>query len=327
VEREALAWKQVKLSAVKQVRGLVKHVLTHLRKQFCHMELKKKRSVADIAVGFWMLARVERIVLILTAVTLFAVRVTWPHPPWTLILLLVAGQAAMQFSIGILNDYCDRHLDAAGRKKKPIVLGLVRPHEALLAGLLMIVVMFVILLPLNLFALLAALGYLVLGQVYNLGLKSTPLSGILFALAMPLLPLYAFAGVGRIPSMVIWFLPIGAFLGVALNLANALPDVEEDAASKANTLAVVLGVKGSFIACPLLIVPAALLIGILTILQLVPAQLWLMVPILVFTGLGLGAMLLFFGPEKPRHTRKVYFYLVALLCLVLAGGWFIALRL
>jgi 4-hydroxybenzoate polyprenyltransferase len=153
------------------------------------------------------------------------------------------------------------------------------------------------------------------------------LSGILFALAIPLLPVYAFAGVGRIPSMVIWFIPIAALLGVALNLANALPDVEEDAANNANTLAVVLGVKGSFIACPLLIVLATTFLGVLTILQLVPAQLWLVVPILILTALSLVTMVLSFGPDKPRTTRKVYFYLVALLCIVLAGGWFIAIRL
>jgi 4-hydroxybenzoate polyprenyltransferase len=291
------------------------------------VEAKKKRSVGDMVVGFWMLGHVEPIIFILTVVALFAVRATWPRPPWTLILLLLAGQAAMQLSIGILNDYCDRRLDALGGKNKPIVLGLIRPHEALLAGLLMIAIMFVILLPLNLIALLAALGYLALGQIYNLGLKSTPLSGILFALAMPLLPLYAFAGVGRIPSMVIWFIPIGAILGVALNLANSLPDIEEDAAGNAQTLAVTLGAKGSFLACPLLIALAALLIGALTIFQLVPAQLWLMLPILVLTGLGLVIMLVFFGPQKPRRTRKVYFYLAALLSLLLAGGWFIALKL
>src|SRR5215469_1829890 len=226
---------------------------------------RRPRRPIDIVVGLWKLGHVEPIVLILAAVTLFAVRATWPHPPWGTILLLLAGQAAMQFSISILNDYCDRQLDASSRKNKPIVLGLVRPREALLAGLLMIVVMVVILLPLSFFAFLAALASLALGQLYNLGLKSTPLSGVLFALAMPLLPFYAFAGVGRIPSMIIWFLPIGAVLGVALNLANALPDVEEDAAGNARTLAVTLGVKGSFIACPLLIALAALLIGALTL--------------------------------------------------------------
>jgi 4-hydroxybenzoate polyprenyltransferase len=287
----------------------------------------RRRTLADLVVGFWKLAHVEPIALILAAVALFAVRASWPHPPWGIILLLLAGQAALQFSIGILNDYCDRDLDAAGGKNKPIVLGLIRPHEALLAGLFMIAVMFGILLPLSLFALLAALGYLVLGQVYNLGLKSTPVSGILFALAMPLLPLYAFAGVGHIPSMVIWFVPIGALLGVALNLANALLDLEEDAASNANTLAVTLGVKGSFIACPLLIVPAAILIAALTISQSVPAQLWIILSILGLTGLGLLIMLLFFGQDKPRQTRRVYFYLVALICLTVAGGWLIAVKL
>jgi 4-hydroxybenzoate polyprenyltransferase len=291
------------------------------------MELKKKRSLSDIVIGFWKLAHIEPIILILIVVTLFAVRASFPRPPWILILLLLAGQAAMQFSIGILNDYCDRKLDAASGKKKPIVLGLVHPNEALIAGLLMIVVMIAILLPISFLALLAATGYLVLGQIYNLGLKSTPLSGILFALAMPLLPLYAFAGVGRIPSMAIWFLPIGASLGVALNLANALPDVEEDAASNANTLAVALGVKGSFIACPFFILPAGVLIGILTIFQFVSAQLGLIVPILIFTGVGLVVLPFFFGPGKPRQRRKLYFYLVASLCIVLAGGWFVAVRL
>lgn len=291
------------------------------------MELKKKRSAGDVVVGLWMLAHVEPILLILAVVTLFAVRASWPSPPWAIILLLLAGQAVMQFSIGILNDYFDRRLDAQGGKNKPIVMGLIRPHEALLAGLFMIVVMFVILLPLNFIALLAALGYLALGQLYNLGLKSTPFSGILFALAMPLLPLYAFAGVGNIPSMVIWFLPIGAVLGIALNLANSLPDLEEDAAGKAKTLAVTLGARASFIACPLLIALIAILIGVLTIFQFVPVQLWLMLLVLVLTGLGLVIMLVFFGPEKPRRTRKVYFYLVALLCLLLVGGWFIAVKL
>lgn len=291
------------------------------------MAVKKNRSAGDIFVGSWKLAHVEPIFLILTAVTLFALRATWPHPPWATIALLLAGQAAMQFSIGILNDYHDRYLDAAGGKHKPIVLGLIRPQEALVAGLVMIVLMFVILLPLSRFALLAALGYLTLGQLYNFGLKATPVSGILFALAMPLLPLYAFVGVGRIPFMVIWFLPVGALLGVALNLANSLPDVEEDAASNARTLAVTLGVKGSFWACPLLIAPAAILISVLTISQRTPAQLWLMLPVFALTGLGLVVMLLFFGPASPRQTRKLYFYLVALLCLMLAGGWFIALKL
>src|SRR6266700_2234344 len=87
-----------------------------------------------------------------------------------------------------------------------------------------------LLLPLHRLALLISLCYLALGQGYNLGLKSTPLSGIVFALAMPLIPLYAFAGVGRTLPFLFWLVPVGCLLGVALNLANSLPDIPGDAA-------------------------------------------------------------------------------------------------
>ena len=70
---------------------------------------------------------------------------------------------------------------------------------------------------------------------------------------MPLIPLYAFAGVGRVLPFLFWLVPVGFLLGVALNLANSLTDLEEDSAYGAKTLAVVLGVKGSFRACHLLL--------------------------------------------------------------------------
>src|SRR5207302_9970739 len=137
------------------------------------------------------------------------------------------------------------------------------------AGLLMITIMLVLLIPLPLLALGISLCYLMLGQAYNLGLKSTPLSGIVFALAMPLIPLYAFAGVGHIPLIIFWFVPAGFLLGIALNLANSLADLEEDAAQGLRTLAVVLGVARSFAVCDTMIVLCAVMIGILTITGIV----------------------------------------------------------
>ncbi|GCE18055.1 hypothetical protein KDK_18550 [Dictyobacter kobayashii] len=91
----------------------------------------------------------------------------------------------MQCSIAVLNDYCDRQLDIISKRQKPIARGLVTPREALFFGLAWIAIMFLLLLPLNRLALLLSVLYLILGQGYNLGLKSTPWSGIVFALAMP----------------------------------------------------------------------------------------------------------------------------------------------
>jgi 4-hydroxybenzoate polyprenyltransferase len=282
---------------------------------------RKKRRLTDLLYGFFLLCHPGPVLFHMLAVTVFALLATWPHFVWSTLALVVAAHAAMQLSIAVLNDYCDRQRDTVSKKHKPIPLGLVRPQEALYTGLLLIVVMVVLLLPLPPLALLISLLYLAFGQGYNLGLKSTPLSGIVFALAIPLIPVYAFVGVGHVTPFVFWLVPVAALLGVALNLANSLPDIEEDTLSHAYTLAVVLGVKGTFILSPLLLLLAALLVGLLALTQLVPARLWILLPTLVLVCAAVGVLLIAFGPQKLLQTRKTYFYVVVLTCLLLAGGW------
>lgn len=285
------------------------------------MEIVKKRQLHEILLGFFLLSHPVPVLFHIIAVTIFTLLAAWQHPMWYVIALVIAAHAAMQVSIAMINDYCDRQLDARSKQNKPIPRGLVTPRETLIGGLVMIAVMLALLLWLPPLALLVSLCYLALGQAYNLGLKSTPWSGIVFALAMPLIPLYAFAGVGHVLPFLFWLVPLGFFLGVALNLANSLPDIEKDRAGGARTLAVYLGVKRSFVACQLMIVLSAALIGFLTVLRIVPANPWIIVAILILVCLSIEARILFLGPEKPVETRKLYFYLVALTCIVLAGGW------
>ncbi len=287
------------------------------------MEIAKKRHISEIVLGFFLLSHPLPVLLHIVGVTVFTLLAAWPRPIWNIIALVIGAHTAMQISIAMINDYCDRRADAVSKKSKPIPRGLVYPREALIGGLFMIVVMVMLLLLLNPLALVISLGYLTLGQGYNLGLKSTPLSGIVFALAMPLIPLYAFAAVGRTLPVLFWLVPLGFLLGVALNLANSLPDLEEDELNRARTLAVVLGVKRSFLACQLLIVLSTVLIAVLTVVHLVPAQPWILAPTLVFTLLLMGILAVFFGPGKPVSTRKAFFYLAALTCIVLAGGWLV----
>ncbi len=118
-------------------------------------------------------------------------------------------------------------------------------------------------------------------------------------------------------------MPIGFLLGITINVSNSLPDIEEDAAHGAKTLAVVLGVKRSFLLCDLSLVVTALIIGILTVSRLLPAQPEVVLATLLVTCLLLLCMVVFFGPTKSASTRKAYFYLAALTCIMLAGGWLI----
>ncbi len=285
------------------------------------MEIVKRRTIGRTFYGFYLLSHPVPVLFHTVAVTIFVLVAAWPHFSWSVIALVIAAHVAMQLSIAILNDYCDRRLDTLGKKNKPIPLGLVLPREALLAGLLLIVLMVVLLLPLPPLALLVSCIYLVLGQGYNLGLKSTPLSGIVFALAIPLIPLYAFLGVGHLLPVILWLVPVAALLGIGVNLANSLSDIEEDAANGARTLAVVLGVRGVYITCPLLIIFSIILIGTLTFTGVVPAQTLLVFTTLIVTGLIALGLFVFFRPNGLIKAGKRYFYVVVLTCLILAIGW------
>lgn len=287
------------------------------------MQITEKRSFRDRLRGFFLLSHPLPVLFHMVAVTLFVLLAARSHLVWPVILLVVGAHTAMQLAIAMLNDYCDREMDAVGKPEKPIPRGLVTPSEALIAGCTMIALMLVLLLPLPPLAWLLSLAYLALAMAYNLGLKSTPFSGVVFALAMPLIPLYAFAGVGRSLPFLFWLVPVGFLLGVSLNLANSLPDLEEDAAGGARTLAVVLGLKRSFVVANLLIVLAALLILSLDISGLLRVQPLALAVTLVVAGGLLAAGLDFTGPEKVRRTRKLFFYLVTLACIALAGGWFL----
>ncbi len=286
------------------------------------MTTNKTRTLGELVSGFFLLTHPGPVTIHVLGVAVFALLAARSHVDWRVILLVIAAHAAMQCSISMMNDYCDHHLDARSKPEKPIVRGLVTPREALIASIVMMLLMLVLLLFLPPLALLISLCYLALGQAYNLGLKSTPWSGLVFALAIPLIPVYALAGVGSFPLTAFWIVPIGFLLGVVLNLANSLPDIESDSAGNVTTLAVKLGVKGTFIACSLLVALAAAVMSVLLVLRVVAGPGWVIWGIPSGTALVVGAMLLFFGPQKPPPTRKVYFYLVALTCLLLGAGWF-----
>ncbi|GAC1375189.1 MAG: UbiA family prenyltransferase [Ktedonobacteraceae bacterium] len=290
-----------------------------------YMATTRKRSAGDIALGFFLLCHPLPVLFHIIAVTLFALLAAWPRPVWGIIALVIAAHMAMQLSIAVLNDYYDRYLDILSKRNKPIARGLVLPREALILGFGLIVVMLVLLLPLHPLALLFSLLYLACGLGYNLGLKSTPFSGVVFALAIPLIPVYAFVGVGRIIPVIFWIIPVAALLGVALNLANSLPDIEEDAAHNARTLAVLLGVKGTLTTCPLLIVFALLLTVILAFSHLVAVRLVIFLPTLVLVGLLVACLLIVGRTARTERGRKAYFFVLVSTCLVLAGGWLLSI--
>jgi 4-hydroxybenzoate polyprenyltransferase len=286
-----------------------------------------KRGPHEILTGLFLLIHPIPVAIHVIAVTLFVLLAAWPVLRWPEILLLIGAHAAMQLAIAIHNDYCDRKTDAQGEKKKPIPLGLITPSEALFASIFCLGLMLLLLLPLNRLALLISLLYLALAFGYNLGLKATPLSGIVFALAIPLIPLYAFIGVGHFIPFLGWFVPAGALLGIAINLANSLPDIEDDRAGGMHTLAVVLGTKISYSVCACCVLLSAILIGFVSLTQTVPTQNQVVLPTLIVICVGTIAAYLSFKDRLGRASHSGYFYSIVCASLLLVIGWIIGVLL
>ena len=149
-----------------------------------------------------------------------------PHAPT--LLRMLALMFCAQSAIGVTNDYFDRDLDAHTKPWKPVAAGLVSvPAARLLAlGLIIITVALAATLGRAGFA-LAVVG-LGSGLVYDVWLKRTALSAIPYMVAIPTLPIWVWLTLDRGEPVLWWLLPVGALLGLALHLANTLPDIESD---------------------------------------------------------------------------------------------------
>jgi len=237
--------------------------------------------------------------------------------------LLAVGGA--QIAIGSLNDYCDRHLDADGqRREKPLVSGLIAPWEALALFTVATLVALLALIPLGLVPLVLGLFIEGLGLAYDLRFKGTPISALLFAVYFPLFPLFAWAIFGQWQPFLLWLVPFGAALGIAMNISNTLPDLESDLAAGMRGLPHLLGLRwGITLAWGL---PALVLASmwLLAITGAVPAH---GVGLVIATAGGLLSAalppVLYLRRPTPA-TLRLTFILQGLGTLALAGGWIAA---
>jgi 4-hydroxybenzoate polyprenyltransferase len=148
----------------------------------------------------------------------------------------------MQWSIGAVNDLADVELDRVGKPAKPIPAGMVSSGVARAWAFATGILGLLLAAPSGLataFVWLIALG---LGYLYDLRLSRTALSWLPLALALPLVPTFAWLGAtGDVPRALLPLIPAAVLAGAALVLANGLVDVERDDRAGKPTLPVRLG--------------------------------------------------------------------------------------
>jgi len=236
---------------------------------------------------------------------------------------LALTMLCIQFAIGVLNDWADRHLDAASKPWKPLVAGLVSPRVALATALALIAAAMLLATYGGFRAWLLAMGGLGIGVAYDLGLKRTPLSALTYAVALPLLPLWVWTALDRGSTALVIVLPLGMLLGFGLQLVNALPDAGADAAGGLRGTVQWLGPErarraawGTLAGAGLLALGLARPAG----LHLVPfLPCWLGAAVLY------GAALAAYRRQPGERALRLGWNLLAPAVAVLAAGWLASL--
>ena len=142
---------------------------------------------------------------------------------------LSLGMLGLQFSIGAANDVLDQDLDSRSKPNKPIPAGLVSRRTA--TGLAVLAGGGGLLLAAAYGGAVLAMAGLMLGAglAYDAFLKRGSWGWTAFAVALPILPVYAWYGAAmELPPRWEALLPVAALCGPALQLSNGLVDLERD---------------------------------------------------------------------------------------------------
>jgi 4-hydroxybenzoate polyprenyltransferase len=192
--------------------------------------------------------------------------------------LTAPAMLAGQLSVGWSNDACDAARDiAADRTDKPVVRGEISVRSlwvaavvSLLAALAMAAA--ISLVTLGILALLIGAAW-----AYNLGLKSTPWSGVLFLLGFGPLPAYAASTLPGQPAPRFWVCVAAGLVGLGAHFANVLPDLDADLRSGVRGLPQLVAARwgpGAARAAALVLLLSA---SALLVAEATPARRWIAV--------------------------------------------------
>jgi 4-hydroxybenzoate polyprenyltransferase len=149
----------------------------------------------------------------------------------TLLVLLTVAALAGQLSIGWSNDLFDAKRDAAaGRRDKPVAAGEIGRRAVAVAAATAFVVGELLCVAITPLTAAVNLVVVVPGWLYNVGLKATPASGLMYVLGFGAMPAFAASANSSDPTAAPWEIAAAALLGLGGHFANTLPDLALDRA-------------------------------------------------------------------------------------------------
>jgi 4-hydroxybenzoate polyprenyltransferase len=166
------------------------------------------------------------------------------HPDPALVAIFVVGTALMRSAGCAINDYADRDFDRHVKRtaERPLTSGRIKGWEAVMVAVVLAIVSFLLILPLNaLTRQLSVVAVIVAGSYpYFKRFFAIPQAylGIAFGFGIPM----AFAAVqGTVPAVAWWLLVANVFWSVAYDTAYAMVDRDDDLKLGMRTSAITFG--------------------------------------------------------------------------------------
>ena len=197
--------------------------------------------------GYLLLPHLAPVLVVELATAAFAVIAWGGVPPaqilWPLLLAMLGGQLA----IGATNELVDLPFDTAGKPWKPLPSGDVSIRGAQAVVVVGLIVMMAFGWRFGILALALLAAGTALGIAYDLWFKRTVWSWLPYLLALPLLPIWVFASLGKPEPRLLLLYPLGALATAGVHFAQSLPDVAIDRAAGLPTATSRLGQRLTFV--------------------------------------------------------------------------------
>jgi 4-hydroxybenzoate polyprenyltransferase len=231
--------------------------------------------------------------------------------------LTAPAMLAGQLSVGWSNDAMDATRDAAaGRTDKPVATGAISVRAVWIAAVVSLLAALAMALAISVPTAILLAVIIGAAWAYNLGLKSTLASGLMYILGFGPIPAYAASTLPGQPVPIWYATAAAALVGLGGHFANVLPDLDADRAAGVNGLPQQVAARwggGSVRAIALV-----LLLSASVLLLLAASRQWV-----ALGGLGVAVLLAVVGAVGTgRVPFAAAFGIAAVDVVVLAAGGF-----
>ena len=166
------------------------------------------------------------------------------HPDWTIVWIFVVGTVLMRSAGCAINDYADRDFDAkvARTRERPLATGQIKPMEALIVAVVLILASFALVLQLNALTIKLSIVAVIIAAIYPFTKRFFAVPQAVLGLAFGFgIPMAFAAHIGHVPWGAWVLLAANVFWAIAYDTEYAMVDRDDDRKIGIRTSAITFG--------------------------------------------------------------------------------------